>query len=299
MNTTVDNILCSLVASIIYDVGKYILGQLRYQEINIEKEDVEKYITRKLNPRYNELCESGIFGEYIKSPLVLDTINNYIIYVITGNLEKKLMSEGVMKKGRSKYLRETDIIGYLAINLQKEYQITGTIGIPNYSLLTSFFKDIFVLGSEYVFSKMDQEKAAVIYFINNRMNLLGDGIFSKLDEIITILNKSIQLDIICLNEEYRDDKEYYITILRNNHKMAHIYLLDKFDIDEFYVPPFLSQRDGRRYGLTIEYQNRIIYKSEIDSNDANNVRSNDWKYVFDKSNIIYIIGGLVMENHCL
>lgn len=42
MNPAVESVLCSIVASIICDIGKYGLGQLKYKKVNFEKEDVEK-----------------------------------------------------------------------------------------------------------------------------------------------------------------------------------------------------------------------------------------------------------------
>lgn len=44
MNSTVEGVLCSIVASIICDIGKYGLGQLKYKKVNFEKEHVEKII---------------------------------------------------------------------------------------------------------------------------------------------------------------------------------------------------------------------------------------------------------------
>ena len=48
MNPAVESVLYSIVASIICDIGKYGLGQLKYKKVNFEKEDVEKYVFEKI-----------------------------------------------------------------------------------------------------------------------------------------------------------------------------------------------------------------------------------------------------------
>lgn len=84
MNPAVESIVCSIVASIICDVGKCGLGQLKYLRESFQKDDIEKYVFEKLEQKYDILGESGVFIEFSDNPLVIDTINNYIIYVITG-----------------------------------------------------------------------------------------------------------------------------------------------------------------------------------------------------------------------
>lgn len=42
MNPTVESVLCSIVASIICDIGKYGLGQLKYRKVNFEKKRCRK-----------------------------------------------------------------------------------------------------------------------------------------------------------------------------------------------------------------------------------------------------------------
>ena len=104
------------------------------------------------------------------------------------------------------------------------------------------------------------------------MNLLGNGVISKLDEIESILRQSIQSEVVYTDDKYLDDKEYYIKILKDNHRMAHIYLLDKFDINEFYVPPFLTQREEKIHGLNFRYiRNNPMYRISMQEKLHNEV----------------------------
>ena len=57
MHPTVDSILCSIVASVICDIGKYELGKYKFKKVNFEKGDVEKYVFEKIDKKYEILCE--------------------------------------------------------------------------------------------------------------------------------------------------------------------------------------------------------------------------------------------------
>ena len=238
------------------------------------------------------MCDSGILLDFLKSPLIIDTINNYITYVITGKLEVKLSNNGINKKGKSKYLEESEIIDFLSDNLEKRYIDANVLTIPEKQLIESFFSEMFSLSSNYIFEQLGHEEAAMIYFVNNKMNLLGNGVISKLDEIESILRQSIQSEVVYTDDKYLDDKEYYIKILKDNHRMAHIYLLDKFDINEFYVPPFLTQREEKIHGLNFRYiRNNPMYRISMQEKLHNEVDFDDWKYIFERSNIVYVTGG--------
>lgn len=292
MNLAVENVLYSIVASIICDIGKYGLGQLKYRKVNFEKKDVEKYVLENMDKKYELLCQSGILLNFLRSPLIIDTINNYITYVITGKLEIKLSNNSINKKGKSKYLEESEIVKFLSDNLQKRYIDANAFTIPEKHIIESFFMEMFSLSSNYIIEQLSHEEAAMIYFVNNKMNLLGNGVISKLDEIESILRQSIQSEVIYTDDKYLEDKEYYTKILKDNHRMAHIYLLDKFDINEFYVPPFLTQREENIYGLNIRYiRSNPMYRIGMQEELHNEVDFDDWKYIFERSNIVYVTGG--------
>lgn len=163
---------------------------------------------------------------------------------------------------------------------------------PEKQLIMSFFEDMFALITEYIWDQLSQEQAAMIFFINNKMNILGNGITSKLDEIVSILKQSIQSDVVYTNDKFLDDKKYYTNILKDNHEMAHIYLLDKFNINEFYVPPFLVPREEKGHGSSLRYiANNSVYKIGLPKKLHDEIDFDDWRYIFERSNIIYVIGG--------
>lgn len=292
MNSVIESVLCSIVASIICDIGKYGLGQLKYQKVILEKKDVEKYVFERIDTKFEVLCDSGILLDFLESPLIIDTLNNYVVYVITGKLEEKLFDNGVIKRTKNRYLEESDIIIFLTDALYRRYVDENLLVIPEKQLIMSFFKNIFLLSSNYIFEQLNKEESAMIYFVNSKMNLLGNGVVSKLDEIVSILKQSIQSEVVYKNDTFSSDKEYYTKILKDNNRTAHIYLLDKFDIEKFYVPPFLTQREERVHGLSFRYVRRSpIFRIGIQDNLHNDVDFDDWKYIFERSNIVYVTGG--------
>ena len=93
-----ESILYSIVASIICDVGKYGLGRFKNKKMTFETKDAEKYVSEHLDKKYEVLSNSGIMEEFLKSSLIVDIINNYTIYAITGQLEAGLALKGIEKK---------------------------------------------------------------------------------------------------------------------------------------------------------------------------------------------------------
>ena len=225
MNPAVESVLCSIVASIICDIGKYGLGQLKYRKVNFEKKDVEKYVFEKIDKKYELLCDSGILLDFLKSPLIIDTVNNYIIYVITGKLEVKLSNNGINKKGKSKYLEESEIIDFLSDNLQKRYIDANVLTIPEKQLIESFFSEMFSLSSNYIFEqvvknedKVDDNKgeyiSRLITIKKGMENTNTSFLFEKYKEIKI---SSIELLIDLINENNEKDKNNYLKlVLKSN-----------------------------------------------------------------------------------
>lgn len=293
MTSVLENVACSIVASIICNIGNYSLGQLKTLNTYFKKDTVEKYVLTKLEGKYDILCESGVLIEFSKNPLVIDTMNNYIIYIITGKIETKISLENIIKKNKNHIIEENDVIDFLSNNLMHKYEINNVVNKPSMYVIKNFFFDAFKICSEYIFEQMNKENIAMVYFINSRMNILENNFFSKLNNITNILEKSIETKIIYHNDKLLENKKYYTKILKENNKMAHIYLLDKFNINEFYVPPFLAQSSELKKRFNMKY---ICNSEQFEYSIASSFNSkkelfDDWKYIFESSNIVYVTGG--------
>ncbi len=292
MEPVAESILCSIVATIIYDIGKCCLGKIESSKNKFNKKSVEEYVSDHLYSKYNILVDSGTLAAYLNEPMTKDTINNYVIYTVTGKVEGKLAIKGLIKKNKSQSIEEADIINFLTQNLLRRYQQDGAVCIPGKELIIDFFNDIVELSGTYIFEQMTQEETAMVYFINKKMNIMGNGVFTKLDDIIAILNKSIKLEYVDLETDFLEKKKQYIKTLKQYHKMAHIYLLDKFEINEFYVPPFLSFRDNMNRNVEIRFANQSgVHAAARRNRIGNEEIFSDWMHIFERNNIIYVTGG--------
>ena len=161
MEMLLSGLLCNVVSNIIYDIGKCVVGKFQYRKEQFDKQDIEKYVGEKLNNKYEHLCESGLLVEYLNLPLVKDTINNYIIYKITGHLGSNLAN--VQKKKNKMYLIEEDVVVFLTTELMKRYENNKTITIPNKSDVFRLFMDIFEMSSTYLCDKLGQDQKAMAF----------------------------------------------------------------------------------------------------------------------------------------
>ncbi|HEX2945665.1 MAG TPA: hypothetical protein VHT96_06895, partial [Clostridia bacterium] len=284
------NVLCNIIASIIYDISKWGIGKLTNKKSEINIPNIEKYVIERIDAKFMILCDSSIFQKFIKSPIILDTINNFILYKITGKYEQMMVKVKELKKSS---ISEEDIINYLTANLLIRYSRENTITMPNKQLINEFFTELFKISSEFIFENMKDDALPVIYFVNKRIDSVGYSLLLKMQEMITLLEKSITVEVVDFEQKFTEVKDEYIRILRENHKKAHIYLLDTFDFKEFYVPPFLldcSQGNNNTWEMghykRIE-KNRYTAGPSSDSNEL----FDDWKHVFNKNNLVYITGG--------
>lgn len=62
-------------------------------------------------------------------------------------------------------------------------------------------------------------------------------------------------------------------------------MLDKFDINEFYVPPYLAY--GKEIMTHTHENNKYATMGQRLSDDG----FDDWKHIFERSNIVYVTGG--------
>lgn len=283
-------ILCNVVSNIIYDIGKCVVGKFQYRKEQFDKQDIEKYVGEKLNNKYEHLCESGLLVEYLNLPLVKDTINNYIIYKITGHLGSNLAN--VQKKKNKMYLIEEDVVVFLTTGLMKRYENNKTITIPNKSDVFRLFMDIFEMSSTYLCDKLGQDQKAVAFFVNTKIDFVSNMLMSKIQEVISTLEKSMTKDVIDRNDDFEEVKEHYIKLLKENHNTAHIYLLDRFEINSFYVPPFLKLRCNENLINKLNFIRTRERYNAFQSRDVNNEQFfDDWRYIFERNNIAYITGG--------
>lgn len=288
MNIVVSNVGCSILASIIYDISKVCLGKFIYKKDGFTIEKVEKLLQEKLDDKFKILYMSGQFNSFVQAPFFKDTIENYIIYKITGNCEGHI----VKIKKNTNLITEKDIIEFLCNNLFEEYY-KDVASPPSKALVRQFFENFFKLATNYVVSYLKNEDKMNTFFINRRIDFAQESILLKLNDAIETINRTMKCEIIPVKEMYNEHIKKYHDILKTSNSRAHVYLLDTFDFSEFYVPPFLrhlSQEQEIRDHINWMRRDHLLYaknQKEVSDDDY----FDDWKYIFDCNSIVYVTGG--------
>lgn len=288
MDVVITNVGCSILASIIYDISKVCLGKFVYRSDEFSVEKIEKLLQESLDGKFEMLYMSGEFNSFIQAPFFKDTIENYIIYKITGNCEGHIIK---IKKS-AKIIIERDIIDFLSNYLFEEYY-KDVITPPSRTLIRQFFEKFFKVATDYVISFLKNEDKMNIFFINKRIDFAQENILLRFDETIETIKRTMECEIIPVKNMYDDHIKKYYEILKTINSRAHVYLLDTFDFAEFYVPPFLrhlSQEQEIKDHISWMRRDYLMYaknKKEVKDGDY----FDDWKYIFDCSSIVYVTGG--------
>ena len=288
MGIVITNVGYSLMASIIYDISKVCLGKIYYKEDECTIEKIEKLLQDKLDDKYEILCMSGQFNNFLRTPFFKDTIENYIIYKITG------ISEGNLRKVKknNNIIMEQDVNDFLLDNLLHTYD-EETLTIPSKTLVRQFFELFFKTASNYIISLMKDENKMDVFLVNRRIDFAQENIMLRFNETVETIKRTMKCEIIPINDIYDDNIKEYHNILKINNSQAHIYLLDTFEFSEFYVPPILRQNSPNQ-----EIIERIRWMRHDYLMYVNNKRDfeddtyfDDWKYIFDNTGLVYVTGG--------
>ena len=288
MDVVISNVGCSILASIIYDISKICLGKFYYKKDEHSIKKIEELIREELDDKYEILYMSGEFNSFLQAPFFKDTIENYIIYKITGNCDGTIRK---VKKNNN-LIMEKDVIDFLTSYLFQEYY-TDVITVPSKTLIRQFFEAFFKFSTNYVVSMLKDENKMNVFFVNRRIDFAQESILLRLNETIETIKRTMNCEIIPVKDTYKDYVKEYHRILKTNHSRAHVYLLDTFDFAEFYVPPFLrqisSEQEMREH---IRWMRRDYFRYfQNETETKKEEYFDDWKYIFDSTGIVYVTGG--------
>lgn len=287
MDVVVSNVGCSILASIIYDISKVCMGKFSFEKEENSIKNIEELIWENLDEKYEILCMSSQFNDFLQAPFFKDTIENYIIYKITGNCEGSIRK---VKKNNN-MIMEKDVIDFLLNNLFQKYS-SEVVNVPSKTLVRQFFEAFFVFSTNYVVSLMKDEDKMDVFLVNRRIDIAQRSILLRFNETIETIKRTMECEIIPVKDMYNDCVKEYHSILKANHSRAHVYLLDTFDFAEFYVPPILRQfslREEMKELMRWKRRELMYNQSKVDGEKDDCF--DDWKHIFDSNGIVYVIGG--------
>lgn len=275
---------CSILANLVYDSLKLIARKIGAQWKIIKVEEITTFITKKVGDKYEKLVCSADFINFLKESFFQDAISEYIEYVIT--LNEGANSCKIPKRNGMALEKET--ISFLVNHYINDYYEEHNPEAER-KLVTQFFRDYFKLVVDYFYSATDEKGKAELFLLNRTLLLNKTDVMDKLNEIDDRIRRLLACEIVSDDVDYTECVEEYHKILKTKHSTAHIYLLDTFDFNKFYVPPILSCTSDnskfKRVGNSL-YPGGIgkLFYEEEENKDG-------WKNIFDVNNIIYITGG--------
>lgn len=277
-----ENIICGLVVNAIYDIVKYVINVFNHSIKPSEKIkiNISNSINMKLSNEWEILQNSATLEIFINSSQFFDIINSYLIYKILGISQDKIKDIKKSKKKKSNnILTIDDLSESLTTKILAIYLENKTLVKPDKIILNKFFRVIIECAEETIFKEMNFENKGVIYYINSHFDVSFNNIDNILTELQNDVKRLLDINIVKSIERYDMVKKEYYNILKTKNSEAHIYLLDKFDFDKFYVPPILMKDLDKQF-----YFINNLLMHEKNSFDK-------WRYIFDQRNIIYIVGG--------
>lgn len=287
MNMIVSNIGCSILASILYDISKIFLGKYSFRKNELTVEKVNQLLFQKLDSQYEIIYMSGEFHSFLSTPFFKDTIENYIIYKITGNCKESILE---LSKNNDT-IEEENVINFLTDHLFREYY-KETLCKPQEKLVHQFFETFFSVSADCIFSLINADDKMGIYLINKKIDMVQKNIVLRLDKTVETIKNTMKCDCIPVECKYKDYVIEYHNILRTNNSRAHIYLLDTFPLAEFYVPPFLRELSpGQEIREHLKIMRRDYLKTAKNGEITMEDCFDDWKFIFDCRNIVYVTGG--------
>lgn len=272
-----NNVAIGLLTNTIYDIAKY-AGSKFFNPSRGKARELRVLVENKIFETFPEdlscLFESSTFVSYFDSPQFLDITNAYVEHKIICNYtsENTKIQKHVKKGG---IISADDVINYIGTKICGLYEINKAISVPSKATIIHGVAFILSVTESVIAENLSPEASQVLYLINSRTDMLHGQIISMLTKSQRTIEQIQAKQLSPHNDDYEEIKSKYHSILKEKNSEAHIYLLDKFPFDQFYVPPVLENSSA-------EHMDISMY-----AHHANTA----WKDIWANSNIIYLTGG--------
>lgn len=267
-----------LLTNTIYDIAKYTGARFVNRSKTKDKDlrgIIEKRIIDSFPNTLEHLLESSTYATYLNSPQFLDIVNSYLEYKTICNysctnvkIKKHIKKDGL--------ICADDVIEYISDNVHELYLKNGVLTVPSKDEIRHATSYILNITEEVVAQNLSPETSQMIYFLNSRADINHEEIILMLVSLQRTINQIQEKQLSPTDRDYEEIRSKYHAILKEKNSDAHIYLLDKFPFEKFYVPP-------------------VLQSTPIDQADMSYRRYapsfTPWKDIFVRRNIVYITGG--------
>ncbi len=256
-------VISNLLFCIINKIGIVLFGEiLKGKDKNeLQKEIKEKFILKSEKLSFDNLVE------FFSLCQIKDSIEKFI-------LSKALLQSVSAKNAKSKVnivLRKDDLIAKLSTIYSSLYECEQSEIV----LVKDCFEFIFSFCDKKLFEYLKKSEKATIYFINSHI----DEVYNLVEEQLKNINDILKRDIEKSDSDFDNIRNKYHSILKERFSKAHIYLLDQFKFDKFYVPPTLICNPQNKLEET-----KLLISREY-------LLKTTWDKIFTNNNVVYIIGG--------
>ncbi len=274
------NVAIGSLSNAIYDIVKY-AGSKFFNRSRGKERELRVLVENKIRETFPEdlscLFESSTFVSYFDSPQFLDVTNAYVEHKIICNYtsENAKIQKRIKKSG---IISADDVINYISTKIYSLYEINKVISIPPEATVRHGVAFILSVAESVAAESLSPEASELLYFINSRADLFCEHIMAMLTKLQSKIEQIQEKQLSPYNDDYEEIKSKYHSILKEKNSEAHIYLLDKFPFDQFYVPPVLQNSSAEH----IDIRDTGMYTHRVNTS---------WKDIWANSNIIYLTGG--------
>lgn len=273
-----------LICSALYDTVKFVIDKfIDKNEDKKGKKELIENITKELYSNVPEECkkvlDSGTFVEYLNSYRFLDLFNTY--------LEQKVMTNYASKNAKLRKIINSrgiitidTVLKHITDKLVDLYDQNKVLTPPSRNDIYKTLDHIIQVSERVIMSTVSPDNSRMLYLINARMDEIGARIIDQiiiLQESFQIIEKKLFSTKFSVEDFEKTRKQYY-EILKEKNAEAHIYLLDKFPFNSFYVPPVLGKSRKNFMGMPLHVARRRGLRVT-------------WDNIFSDSNIVYVVGG--------
>lgn len=273
------NLAIGMLTNTIYDLAKFAINKFRSR---VKEKDLRVLIEQKVLENIPEdlhfIFDSSTFVSYFSSPQFLDVVNAYIEHKIICDYttENAYVQKYINKSG---IICASDVIKYVSDSISELYVRNKVITIPSHSTIEHAVTYILGVTEEVIAKNLSPETSQALFMLNSRADMQHQDIISFLEKLQKIVEQIREKQLAPNNADYEEIRSKYHAVLKNKNSVAHIYLLDKFPFEKFYVPPVL-RRSSMEERYIKKYEFREYAQTLI-----------SWKNIFDRGNIVYLTGG--------